>query len=292
MAYKKLYNSFLSIIIFFTAFFTLSGQNTVFSTFKDTRVINTHSVEILPARQLDVRIGHRFGDMFGDRGGWPSFYGLENASDVLIGIEYGVSDEVTIGINRTKGAGPLRQLINGLFKVKLKTQTSDGRTPFSIAFVATGTVSTMQKSTDPESINFFSSFDHRIVYSGQLLLARKFSSRFSLQLGGGLLHRNIVPHNDENNLYFLNGAARIQLSKVFGLIIDATFPISDLRTADRDYYLPIGVGFEIETGGHVFQVNFTNATGLAEADYIPHTRTDWSEGEFRLGFTISRRFNL
>ena len=70
-------------------------------------------------------------------------------------------------------------------------------------------------------------------------------------------------------------------------------PFSELRTTQEGFYNPIGVGFEWETGGgHVFQINFTNATGIMETDYLPYTQSNWGDGEYRLGFTISRGFKL
>ncbi|MCB0642405.1 MAG: hypothetical protein KDC44_12230, partial [Phaeodactylibacter sp.] len=73
------------------------AQELAYTTFKDTRVINTQNVEMLPKRKLDVRIGHRFGDMLGESGGWATFYGLETAADVLIGAEYGITDDINVG---------------------------------------------------------------------------------------------------------------------------------------------------------------------------------------------------
>ena len=269
----------------------LSAQNT-FETFKDTRVINTHSVETLPKRKLDIRIGHRFGDLAGSRGGWATFYGLENAEDIMIGGEYGISNNLTIGINRTKGSGPLKRLVNGIVKYKLLSQKEDNSMPFTVTLLSVTSASTMEKSNNPEVLNYFEKFSHRFIYTGQLLIARKFSESFSLQIIPSYTHRNIVGSNDENGLISLGFASRIQLSKVFGIIVDGTFPFSDLRTAAESYYPAIGVGLEIDTGGHLFQINFTNATAISETDYIPNTRSNWKDGEFRLGFTISRTFNL
>lgn len=77
------------------------------------------------------------------------------------------------------------------------------------------------------------------------------------------------------------------------IVADVTVPFSERRLdTEQGFNIPWGVGLEIETGGHVFQVNFTNATALMETDYIPYTTDNWAEGEFRLGFTISRIFNL
>jgi hypothetical protein len=278
-------------IILFLELQIASAQN-VFETFKDTRVINTHSVETLPARKLDVRIGHRFGDFAGDAGGWQTFYGLENAADIMIGVEYGISDALTLGINRTKGSGPLKRLVNGVVKYKLLAQKENGSIPFTVTALGVASVSTMEKSDDPEVLHFFESSAHRWIYTGQLLIGRKFSDGFSLQVIPSYTHRNVVGFNDENGLISLGFATRVQLTKVIGLIVDGTFPFSDIRTAENGYFPAIGVGLEFDTGGHVFQLNFTNATAVSETDYIPNTTSDWGEGQFRLGFTISRMFNL
>lgn len=284
----------------FTIILTLFGlmafaqeEGKVFQTFKDTRVINSHSTETLKAWYLDFRVGHRFGDIAGSRGGWQTLYGLENASDILIGFELGLSDRLMIGVNRTKGAGPLKQNVNTFLKYQLFRQTTDGKTPFTVTLLGTGSISTMQASEDPETIQAFAKFSHRIAYTGHLLIGRKFSERFSLQFGAGISHRNIVLDNDQNDFAFINAAARLQLAKWLGLIAEGTFTFSDLRTADNGYYPALGVGFEIETGGgHVYQINLTNATGIAETDFIPYTTSNWSDGEFRLGFTIARLFKI
>lgn len=270
----------------------LLAQDYTFQTFKMTRVINSHSTETLPKRVLDVRIGHRFGDIAGDAGGWETFFGIENASDILTGFEYGVTDNLTLGINRTKGAGPLKQLINGSVKYRLLRQTDGGGMPISLAVLGNTSISTMKASTEPNLLTSFEKFSHRTSHVAQVIIARKFSDRFSLQLTPSYSHRNLVAFNDQNDIISLGVASRIQLSKVYGLILDVTYPFSTLRTSENGYYPAFGVGLEIDTGGHIFQINLTNATGLIENDYIPYTQSKWSEGQFRLGFTISRWFRM
>ena len=277
------------IVLFLLAGFNLAkAQEKVFQTFKDTRVINTHSVETVGKRKLDIRIGHRFGDL---KGGWSTFYGLENAADIMIGAAYGITNDVSIGLHRTKGSGPLTRLITTTVKYRLLQQQENGM-PISLGIVAMNSISTMGSSDAPDAINNFSQFAHRMIYSGHVMIARKFSDGFSLQVTPGYTHRNVVAFNDENGIFSIGLATRVQLSKVLGIIADATFPFSELRTAGNDYYPALGIGFEFDTGGHIFQVNFTNATAIMETDYIPNTRSNWGNGEVRLGFTISRIFNL
>lgn len=265
----------------------------VIQTFRDTRIISSHSVETLPAHKLDFRIAHRFGDIAGNAGGWPTFYGLENASDVLIGFEYGLTDNAMIGISRTKGAGPLKQNINSFIKLRVITQEINGNQPLSLSVVGLSTLSTMQKSETEGVLHFFEKSAHRWSYHLGFLMARKFSERLSAQISGSWTYRNIVPSTDKNDLVAVGGALRLQATKAMGLIIDATFPISDVRSSENDFYPSLGIGFEFDTGGgHTFQMNFTNATGLSETDFIPYTNTNWGDGEFRFGFTISRLFSL
>ncbi|MEL6717247.1 MAG: DUF5777 family beta-barrel protein [Bacteroidota bacterium] len=291
--YKLSY--FLPLFVLLPLHFHAQGY--VVRTFKDTRIINTQAVDILQKRKLDVRIGHRFGDLAGDAGGWPSFYGLENAADVLIGADYGLANNITIGAYRSKGGGALSQLVTGSAKVRLLKQRMQSPSFFTVTALGTLTASTMQKSDNPEAINFFEKQSHRFSYTVQLLIGKKFSDRFSLQISPGFTHRNIAPFGDVNDIYTVGAATRLQLSKVVGLILDATIPLNGERnpfskSENSEFQFPLGVGFEFDTGGHIFQVNLTNARGMIESDYITNTTSDWMEGEFRLGFTISRLFNI
>ncbi|HFC00012.1 MAG TPA: hypothetical protein ENJ53_04325 [Phaeodactylibacter sp.] len=281
-------NRYLVIIGTFILFTTSSthAQDFVFQTFKDTRVINAHSVETVPDRKLDFRIGHRFGDI---TNGWNTLYGLENAADVLFSFEYGISDELTIGIGRTKGAGPVRALVSPSIKYRILHQRISGVMPISLTLFGVTSISTTKSDGREGSLGNFTQFDHRMSYTVQALLARKFSDRFSLQIVPGYTHRNLVSFDDVNGIFSVAAATRIQINKVFGIIADATFPLANRPSG---YYPAIGVGLEIETGGHIFQINFTNAMGIIENDYIPYTSSNWGDGQFRLGFTISRLFNL
>ena len=288
---------------FLCCFLALAGvraQEFVYRTFKDTRVVNIHSVETLQAKHLDIRIGHRFGDIAGQRGGWPTFYGLETAADVAIGAEYGATDNLTLGLYRSKGAGTtpegdegLRQLINGLVKVRILRQQTDGGTPVGLSFVGLSSLSTAERiNNQGDLVRSFPKFAHRFAFHGGLVLARQFGPGLSLQLAPGYTHRNLVPFEDFNGIFSLGIGGRLQLSRTLGLVGDVTLPFRDERGGGTGYYPALGFGLEIDTGGHVFQVNLTNATGIMETDFIPYTTSNWLDGEFRLGFTISRLFNI
>lgn len=284
---------------FLFSFVLLSQRERVSRTFKDTRVVNVHSVETLPKGKLDIRISHRFGDLFGANGGWPTFYGLEVAEDVAIGGEYGLTNNLNIGLYRAKGAGTtpegqpgLQQNLNAILKLRVLHQETTGN-PVGITLVGTTTMSAASRiESNNDLIRSFPVFSHRFAFNGSIVVARKFGDALSLQLVPGVTHRNLVPFAGENTLFSLGAAARFQVSRVLALVADVTAPFSGTITSENGYALPLGFGLEWDTGGHVFQLNFTNATGLFETDYIPYTTSSWADGEFRLGFTISRWFNL
>lgn len=268
-------------------------------TFKDTRVINSQSVETLKKGILDFRIGHRFGDV---NGGWASLWGLENARDVIFEFDYGLTDNMMIGLMRSKGSGQLKQLVSGLWKFRVLRQGE--KSPFSVAFSGLATISTMPKTLVPGKINTFDKFAHRMSYNFQMILASKISERFAIQVAPQLTYRNLIPDfegsevKDNNSIPSVSTALKFQMNKSLALIFDLTVPFSEFRdvtdsVGNKSYHYPLGIGLEWETGGgHVFQMNLTNSTGIVETDYIPYTLTNWSDGEYRLGFTIARKFKL
>lgn len=257
--------------------------------YKDRRIINSWSTEVLPKRVLDFRVGHRFGDISGGSGGWQTFYGLENSTDVLIGFDYGLTDRITIGISRAKGAGPLGQLVNGQVLWQIATRGTDR--PASLGIMGLATMSTMKKSTNPSALSFFPKFEHRFVYYGELVAAKRVAEWLSGSIGINYVHRNYVNLNGETDLFAATIGARLQLSRSIAIIGEATYPISVNLSKDDNYYFPLGFGLEWETGGgHIFQINFINSKGMIETDYIPYSTSDWSSGGFRMGFTISRKF--
>ena len=155
-------------------------------------------------------------------------------------------------------------------------------------------VSTMWQSTNTQALSSFpGGFAHRMVYSLQLHMARKFGNAFSLQVSPTLVWRNLVEFNDHNALGSVSLCARIQVTKVMGILLDVNLPFDGVRwTAENGHRIPLGIGFEFDTGGHIFQINLTNSAGIEPTDYIPYTSLNWAEGQFRIGFTISRAFRM
>lgn len=259
-------------------------------TFHSTRVINTHSVETLEKGVLEFRVEHRFGDIAGDDGGAQTLFGLDNSADIRIAFEYGITDDLMIGLGRSKGTGnPYKSLIDGFAKYKILEQNAKG-TPISLAMMGMGTFSYMKASEDESQVAHFPDWQHRLAYALQLNVARKFGDRLSVALMPTLVHRNYVLQNDVNTMFSLGGALRMGVTSTTAILLEYhhVFSKEGLRTNNIN---SLGVAFEWITFGHNFTIHLTNSKGFGETQFIPYTYEDWLKGQFRLGFCIGRKFS-
>jgi hypothetical protein len=253
----------------------------VYNAFKSPRIIMSHSMEMLRPGVLDFRILHRFGRI---NGGAYEFFGLDGPATVRLGLDYGITDNLTVGIGRSA----FNKELDGFIKYRLIHQaTGPGALPFSLVAVAGSTLTTL-KWSDPTRQNYFTS---RVAYYGQAIIGRKFSEGFTLQVIPSVVHRNLTPTvNDPNDLFAVGVGGRIKLSRRLSFNADYHYILN--QNPALPYYNPLSVGFDIETGGHVFQLHFTNAKGMNERAFLGATEYTWSKGDIFFGFNISRQFQL
>lgn len=258
------------------------GTDYASATFKSTRIITSHSVESMKEGQLEFRISHRFGRI---NSGSGQLWGLDQ-STIFLSLEYGITDWLEAGIGRT----PLEKTINGFLKLRLLNQsTGETNMPFSISFLTSMGVNTAPWD-DPERTNFFPS---RLSYTNQLMIARKFNDELSLQLTPTLIHRNLVPTAfDDNDIFALGLGGRYKLSNRVSFNFEYFYALRPTWNISNIYQNPMSIGFDIETGGHVFQIMLTNSSGMIEKQYIADNTGDWTKGDIHLGFNISRVFTF
>ena len=233
------------------------------ASFKTTRVINGHSLENTAHGVLDFKVGHRFGEI---NGGANEFFGLDNATTRL-GFDYGATDRLMIGIGRSS----YQKTVDGFAKYKFLKQCDEGcNMPVTLAVVAASSINTTQTSVfwpDTTKVYYFS---HRMAYSFQVIVGRKFSERLSFQLNPGLVHRNLVEDtNVKNDVFHISGAGRVKLSKRVAFNAEYYYVLPD-QIGD-EFHNSLSLGFDIETGGHVFQLHYTNSRGQFQRAYITET---------------------
>lgn len=277
----KLKGLFSFSLIFFTFNLLVAqekGEKTTY-TFKDTRIINGQSVETNQEGQLKFLISHRFGSV---SGGIDEFFGLDQAS-IRLGLDYGIWDWLTIGIGRSS----FEKTVDGFIKAKVLHQRESNGSPLSITVLSSIATQTAD-FPEQDRENYFSS---RLFYANQVMFARKFSDRFSLQLMPTLVHRNLVESADvENDVISIGAATRFQLTKTISLQTEYYYTLPD-QLAEQ-FHNSLSIGVDIETKGHVFQLNLSNSQGMIEKFFIGETRGQWSEGDIYFGFNISRDFQL
>lgn len=270
----------------------------VFATFKALKLINAQTIETTKKNHLDFRIAHRFGDI-ATNGAGHTLYGWDAIADVRFSFDFGITDKIMIGAARNKR----NENIDGTFKWRFLEQTSDDHVPLSVALYENAAFTPMDKTAFYSgTIGVKVNTMHRLSYTSQVIIARKFNRAFSFELLPTYQHRNFVkafinPGNgaeEMNDLFALGAAVRIKLNNRFAIVADYFYNFSHFRMNNTPYpyYNVFAIGFEWDTGGHIFHIDFSNAPGIIENDFLVSNPSAWSKGAFKFGFNISRVFSL
>lgn len=248
------------------------SEGYVSATFKSTRVINGHSIETRSNGVLEFIISHRFGTL---NSGYEEFFGLD-FSTVRLGLEYGLTDDLNIGIGRSS----FDKVIDAFLKYRFVRQSDN------FPFTATAFASLARKTVDQVGLGGI----ERNAYTGQILIARKFNSNFSFQVAPTVIQRNLVATTEDDNLLIAVGlGARYKVSNRIAIVTEYYPQLSDKSDQFQNAF---AVGVDIETGGHVFQLHFTNATQMNERGFIGETTENFWDGDIHYGFNITRVFDL
>lgn len=288
------------------------------ATFNSSRLINLQTNETAGRNVLEFNIVHRFGNV---GGGGEQLWGLDNSSDIRIGFDYGITDRVMVGIGRSKQ----NQRIDGLVKARLLQQTHGKGSPLSLtlyANMAFDPAKNFKTTVGGETFELYPKASSRLSYVTQLIIARKFHPRFSFALLPTFMHRNYVgSYADDyyyeaptaagqpgryvvadNSSFALGMGARYRVSRTVTLTGDYMLPFSDYLnmqapfgspptgSAAPTYYHPMGLGVELEVGGHVFQINASNSEAILVNNLLQRSPTTFDAGGWRLGFCIVRVF--
>jgi len=292
---KRWYQWALLALLFGTSGNNLLGQDDLLSllgeeesgdkvvnAFKSPRVINGHSMEMLDAGALDFRILHRFGKI---NQGFYDMFGLDNAS-MRMGFDYGITPNLTVGIGRSTS----RKELDGFLKYRVLWQ-SKGAKSVPVSLVLVGGI-THNGLKDPfTNLEIEPNFARRSAYYTQAIIGRKFSEKFTAQLVPTWLHRNLVENElESNDMVALGLGLRYKFVKRVAFVLDYYYAFN--RFPEDPTYNPTSIGFDIDTGGHVFQLHFSNAVGMNERAFLTDANGSWLNGEIQFGFNLSRVFQL
>ena len=256
-------------------------QEFIESAFKGTRVANAQSLEIPKPKILQFMIQHRFGSI---ENGFYDLFGTDYAM-IRYDFHYGLNEKISFGLGRSS----FDKIYDVFLKLKLVRQYKGSRSvPVSVLYYGDIGVETMRKSEDYSPFN--NNFLNRLIYINQLIIGSKINRNLSIEVLPTSIYRNLVPSIEMKHQQFSLGmAGRYKLTSRFSVNADYFFPLGDRSS---DFINSFAIGFDYETGGHVFQVMISNAQGSYENTFIENANGDISKNRLYLGFNISRAFSL
>lgn len=245
--------------------------------FKGLKIVNFESTKMVADKELYFVVSHRFGSV---KTGFEDFFGLDQAVTRLNFI-YGISDGINIGVSRSS----FQKIYESSLKLRLFREKKGG---FPFTIVSSNNV--LLNTALDEVVLPGLEFENRLGYTAQLLISKKISENLSLQLMPTFFHDNYVAINEQHNSQYVMGfGGRQKLTKRFSLNFDYGLHLNRAETSPFRNSLSIGV--DIETGGHVFQLHFTNAQPMNTNGFLGQGTGDWGSGDFFFGFNLSRVFN-
>ena len=266
---------------------TTATDVTVESAFKSLKIVNLESTKLAAKGDFYFIVAHRFG--FIDKG-FDDFFGLDNANTQLKFL-YGVNDWLTVHIGRSG----FQETYDLAAKYRLYAQKENG---FPVTIVGFNSVAINSELKEEDYPNL--KFENRLSYVAQVLISRKFSDKLSLEIAPSVFHENtlrdildennavILPNPQDNTQFAVGLGGRYKLTSRWSVNVDYAAHLN--RASQSNYKNPLSIGVDLETGGHVFQMHFTNAQAMHETGYLGQTVGDWSKGEIAFGFNLVRVF--
>jgi hypothetical protein len=250
----------------------------VVSAFKGLQICNMQSTKLTAKGEWYMLVSHRFGDV---TEGFDNFFGLDNANTKIGGI-YGVTDWLSIGFSR--------HTLNKVYEVTTKYKLANQLVgDFPVTIVGYNTIDVNSK-LEKEFLPGLQ-FRNRLAFSTQLLISRKFSDLFSLEINPVYIHKNLYEYGlEQKNEFFIGTGARYKISKRMSVNLEYAARITTVEGAVSPYENPLTLGLDIETGGHVFQLVLSNSQAMNDVDIFSRPAGDWFGGAIYFGFNLYRVF--
>lgn len=241
--------------------------------FKAMKIGNLQSTKIAAKGDLYMIVSHRFGPL---KDGVDTFYGLDEASTKMQ-LLYSFWEGVQLSISR--------ESYNRTFASALKFRLAKQTEKFPVNIVGYGIINKntlINKTTFPELQP-----EDAFSYAAQILISKRFSETFSLEIVPSFIRENLQNLNlvseAKHNQFAFGIGGRYKLSKRISL--NGEYIYNTSRAPVSKFTDAYAIGMDIETGGHVFQLLFTNAQSSNEPGFISN-----AEGNMLFGFNVVRVF--
>lgn len=244
--------------------------------FKGLKVINFESTKLVAKKGFNFIVSHRFGTV---KNGFQNLFGLDEAVTHL-NFVYGLSDNINISASRSSN----QKIYEVATKFRLVNQQA-GKIPFTVVGYTSVLANTALDSDNLPKLEF----KHRLSYVAQLLVSRKMNNNLSLILSPTFFHDNYLTDDfQENSQYGIGFGGRYKLGKRWSLNMEYGVHLN--RSENSLYKNPFSIGVDLETGGHVFQLLFTNSQSMNTNGVFGTSTGEWGESDVYFGFNLARSF--
>ena len=254
-------------------------------TFGTTTLIDNNTVETIYKGGLEMQISHRFSQIEN----YHNLFGIYGSANTRIGLNYGITDRLMIGIGTTKDY----QLQDIQWKYLILRQTVDNSMPVSLSYYGNFVMDLRTKDAFGPAERFRQI--HRLSYFTQIIVARKINNMFSVQIAPSVTYFNSVPQNIDSTAGYknlnigLSAGARANLFGSHSVILE----YDQLLTKQNIAVQPkpnLSLGWEIGTATHSFQVFVANYNQIINQRNLVFNTNDFKKGEYLIGFNIHIRF--
>ena len=244
--------------------------------FKGLKVINFESTKLVAKKGFNFIVSHRFGTV---KNGFQNLFGLDEAVTHL-NFVYGLSDNINISASRSSN----QKIYEVATKFRLVNQQA-GKIPFTVVCYTSVLANTSLETDNLPKLEF----KHRLSYVAQLLVSRKMNNNLSLILSPTFFHDNYLTDDfQENSQYGVGFGGRYKLGKRWSLNTEYGMHLN--RSENSLYKNPFSIGLDLETGGHVFQLLFTNSQSMNTNGVFGTSTGEWGESDVYFGFNLARSF--
>ena len=255
---------------------TDASSQYVSAAFKGLKIVNFESTKLVAKGEFTFVVAHRFGSL---ENGIDTFFGLDDAVTRLNFI-FGITDDLNVSVSRSS----FQKIYEAAAKYTLIKQENNG---FPLTIVGYNSI-LINTGLEKDNLPLLE-FKHRLGYTAQVLVSRKVNTNLSLELAPTFFHDNYVAIDEQDNSQFALGfGGRYKLGKRWSLNADYGWHLN--RADNSPFKNPLSIGIDLETGGHVFQMHFTNAQGMNTNTFLGQGTGDWSDGNIYFGFNLSRVF--
>lgn len=243
------------------------------ATFKGLQIVTLQSTKMPAKREFYFVVSHRFGSV---KGGISNFFGFDDATTKIGGI-YGVTNWLSVSASR--------HTLLKVYEAGLKYRILRQGDQFLFDIVGYNTVDVNSFLTREEYPGL--EFSNRLTYINQILVSHKFSESLSMEIVSSFIHKNIYnPIIESDNQFSLGVGGRMKMTKRMSL----TFEYLNNFDTPGYYENPLSIGLDVETGGHIFQLIFSNSQAMTESGYLTTASGDWRMGDVFFGFNLYRVF--